>query len=397
MLGADGLALAALDAVGGLAGVPGHHLVVEVGVPVPEPLLVVHAGEQPGDADVHGTAVGAVVAGGAGDEIHAAEDLADPVHRRPLIVAEGLEIPHEAHVVGELGHVAHAGEHHAHLGEAGGEADGVAGVAAAVEGVEDRLGRVGQIHQIAALHRLHHDHRLAELLAHLVDLPALHRQILVVGVVELDLHHLDLGILGEDLLQDGGLVVEGDAYVADEALLLQGEGGLIGPAALELGEVAAALGVHQIEVEVVHAAGGQLAAEEGLDIRLGLEIGVGELVGEEKAVPGIAAGQRLPDGQLALAADVAVGGVEIVEAGVQEGVHHLLGLPDVHLFFDHGQAHHAEAEVAVDLRKEFVGHHRRFLRSLIPLYCKRAEGEKSTGKYGDGDSALRRGKRVSDG
>ena len=57
-----------------------------------------------------------------------------------------------------------------------------------------------------------------------------------------------------------------------------------------------------------------LGLKQRADVRLALEKTVGELVGEDKTVPGVAAGQALPQGQLALALEVAVGGVEIVEA-----------------------------------------------------------------------------------
>ena len=44
------------------------------------------------------------------------------------------------------------------------------------------------------------------------------------------------------------------------------------------------------------------------------KIAAGELVGEYISVPGVAAREAFPDGGLALGADVAVGGVEVVEA-----------------------------------------------------------------------------------
>ena len=72
-----------------------------------------------------------------------------------------------------------------------------------------------------ALHRLHHQHGLVVAAAHLVAQAALDTGVVIVGVVELDLHHLDLGIGGEDLLQHLRPVVEGDAHMADLALGLQ--------------------------------------------------------------------------------------------------------------------------------------------------------------------------------
>ena len=95
--------------------------------------------------------------------------------------------------------------------------------------------------------------------------------------------------------------------MADFALGLQGKGRFIGPAGLEMVVVGEALGVHQVEVEILHAAGLELGLKQRADVRLALEKTVGELVGEGKTVPGVAAGQALPQGQLALALEVAVG------------------------------------------------------------------------------------------
>ena len=70
MLGTDLFAFAAFETVGRSAA--GHGMddaVVIVRVPVVIELLGVHNGEQVGDGDVLRTAVGAVAAGGAGDEV----------------------------------------------------------------------------------------------------------------------------------------------------------------------------------------------------------------------------------------------------------------------------------------------------------------------------------------
>ena len=292
-----------------------------------------------------GAAVGAVAAGGAGDQIPGLEDLlylTDGLHL-PLI--QGLEVPHEGDIVLHLPEAAHAGQHHHHAGEARGEADGVAGGAAAVEVFQDGLGLLGQVHQVAALHRLHHQHRLIVLPADLIAPAALDGQIVIVHIVELDLHRLDLGVLGEDLLQELGPVVEGDAHMAHLALLLQLKGRLVGAALLVVGIAALALGMHQIEVEVIDAAGLQLAFEQGADIRLGLEEAAGKLVGQDVLVPGVAAGEAGLQRRLALALDVAVGGIKIIEARVQERIHHLLRFLQIHLIAVHGQAHAAESKI----------------------------------------------------
>ena len=110
----------------------------------------------------------------------------------------------------------------------------VAGRTAAVQFIENGLCFFREIDEIAALDRLHDDDGLAVLHADLIALAALHRGVVVVQVVELDLHDLDLRILGQDLLEHLGAVVERNADVAHLALGLERECGLIRAARLEV-------------------------------------------------------------------------------------------------------------------------------------------------------------------
>ena len=374
MLGAHRLAAAAADAVGGFAALGGEDLVIiEILVPVVEGALEIVAGEQVGDLDALGAGVliDAVAAAGAGNEPLGLEHAANPVDGDALGIIQGAEVGHGGDIVLHLGHAAHAGQHHADVGEAGGETDGIAGIGAAVKTIEHSLGLGGQLHQMAALDGLHHQDGLAVLDADVVALLALHGGAVVVHIVELKLHHVQLGVSGENLVQHLRLIVEGDTHMAQLALRLHGESGLIGPAALELLKVAAVLGVHQIEVEIIHAADVQLGQDEGAHVGLGLEVGIGELVGEQILAAVIARGEALAEYLLALAAVVAVGGVEVVEAGAEEGVHHLLHLGDIDFAVGHGEAHAAEAEIAVDLREEGIGFHRitSFILWSAPRRC----------------------------
>ena len=115
--------------------------------------------------------------------------------------------------------------------------------------VQHFFGRLRQLHQIAALDRFHDKGRFAVLLAHLIALAALHRRIVIIQIVELQLHHLDLRILRQNLLQKLRRVVEGYSHMAHFALRLQREGRFIGMALLKMTESVLILGVHQIEVE----------------------------------------------------------------------------------------------------------------------------------------------------
>ena len=352
MLGTDILAQAATEAIAGLVALGGVNiLVVIIGVPVLEMPLGVEAGEQIRDGNALGADLGAIPAGGAGDGILRPEDPAYLLHSGLFLLVQRLEICHIAAIIVHHIHIAHAGEHHHHAFLAGGEADGIAGIAAAAQIVKDLAGFLRQVDQTAALHRLHNDGGLAVLAADLQALVGLDGGILKVHIVQLDLHHFDLGILGEDLIQHRGLIVEGNAEMLDFALVPQLQGGLIGAALLEAGEEILVLGVHQIEVKIFHAAGGQLLVQQGANILILLKKIAGELVGEDVAFPGIAGSEAGPQGRLALAADVAMGGVEIVKAGIQEGIHHAAGLLQVHFLALHRQTHAAEAEIFLDVVK----------------------------------------------
>ena len=185
-----------------------------------------------------------------------------------------------------------------------------------VQILEDLFRRVRELDQIAALDRLHDDHRLAVLHADLVAFAALHLRVVVIRVVELELHRLDRRILRQNLLQHLRAVVEGEADVANPALRLQHERRLIRAALLEVVIVDKTLRVHQIEVEILDAADLELALEKRADVCLGLEIVRRQLVGQDVLLARIAACQAGLERLFALALDVAVRSVKIVEARV---------------------------------------------------------------------------------
>ena len=195
--------------------------------------------------------------------------------------------------------------------------------------------------------------------ADLQTLPGLHGGVLKVHIVQLDLHHLHLGVFRENLIQNLGLVMEGKTHMPNLPLLAQLQRGLVSPAALVLLKDILILGMHQVEVEILHSAGFQLALKQRPDLLLALEVVVGQLVGQHIAFPGMAGGQASADGRLALAVQVAVGGVKIVKTRLQEGIHHAGKLLPVHLAVLHGQAHTAEAEISLHLIK--LGKHSFFL------------------------------------
>ena len=117
------------------------------------------------------------------------------------------------------------------------------------------------------------------------------------------------------------------------------------------------LAVHQIEVEILHTAGFYLLLKQWAALFLpGEEMG-GELIGENVLVPRIGGGQALAQSQFALATEIAMGGVKVVEAGSVKGIYHLAKLRHVRFAVYHRQAHAAKAESAMNFREEFVGHY----------------------------------------
>ena len=188
--------------------------------------------------------------------------------------------------------------------------------------------------------------------ANLITAQGLHLGVVIIQVVELKLYHFDLGILRQNPIQHLGAVVEGDAQMPDFSLRLQFQRRLVSPAAGIFFEPRPALCVHQIEVEIIHPAGLQLLRKQRPDFLLGFKEVVGQLVGQNVLIPLIPGGEAGFDGLFALAAEVAVGGVKIVEARRQKGIHHLRGLLDIHRIAHHRQAHKAKTELLLNFRKD---------------------------------------------
>ena len=349
MLGTGVLAEAALDALGGAGGFLDDVAVAELSGPAVEPLLAVQTAKQLGDLNALGADLGAVAAIGAGDQVLRFEVIPDLGDGLMLLGGQGLEGLHVAAVFHHHFQIAHAGENHHDAFKAGGKADGVAGIAAALELIQDGLGLLGQVHQRAATDGLHNDDGFAVLAADFPACPGLDGFIIKVQIVELELHHFHQGALCQDLIQNIGGVMEGHAQMTDPAGFLQCQNGLVSLAVLVLLEIVAAQGMHQVEIKVFHAAGCQLLLKNGQDVRLGLEEVAGELVGKYIAFSGITAGQAVAQGELALAVEIAMGGVKIVETGLHEGVYHPGGQLQIHILADHGQTHKAKTEILLDV------------------------------------------------
>ena len=113
---------------------------------------------------MHGAAVGAVVARGAGHGDGGTDDSGDLEYGFGLVFRQGLEISHVAGVVQHLLGGGHAGEHGHDVVVRGGKAYGPGGDRGlAVEGVQKRFGLGGDACKRAAAHGFHDDDGLAVL------------------------------------------------------------------------------------------------------------------------------------------------------------------------------------------------------------------------------------------
>ena len=136
--------------------------------------------------------------------------------------------------------------------------------------------------------------------------------------------------------------------MADFAFLLQFLGDPEGSGAFIERHSCAADCMDQIKIKIIHTTGFQLLLEQGTDIFLLLETRGRQLVGKNVTVPGITGSQTFLNGKLALADEITVRGIEIIETVFKKQVNQLNGLRNIHFLAIHRQAHEAKTEVFSD-------------------------------------------------
>ena len=249
-------------------------------------------------------------------------------------------------VVLHLGGVGHAGQHRQHPVQAGGKPQrpGRAGRPGpgGFEQLPDLRGRGGQG---PALDRLHDDHRLAVPAGDLVVGAGGHLGVVPVGIVDLELDEVHVGVLGQQAVQQGRGAVERKSIPADAAGRLLLPDKVPQAPRIVLPDVGVLQGVEQVIVKVPGAGAGQAlfqlaAGVLGVPGHAGIQLG-----GQGVAVPGMALDQGPAGGVLAAVVDV--GGVKVGKARLQKGVHHPAGLLDVDLLPRLRQAHQAKAQGGV--------------------------------------------------
>ena len=201
--------------------------------------------------------------------------------------------------------------------------------------------RVGQL---TSLHGLHHDDGLAVTSSYLIAAARIDYGVFPVGIVDLKLHELYVGVVGQQLFEMFRRGMKGEAIVADESLLLQLFHVVPDAEAVELVLVPLVNAVEQVEIDIARPRTFQTDVNLVLGLFLALADRGIQLVGQIVALAGIAVAEGGFGGCLGTLLDEC--GVEVFAAGGDEGIHHLSGLFEVDVFgcFLSGQSHHAESQ-----------------------------------------------------
>ena len=194
--------------------------------------LGIHSRKQFRNGNSLGTYFRTVPAGSAGDQTLVPENSTDLFNSFQFFGVQGLEIFHEANIVLHLSDGAHTGQNIDYTFKTGCKPEGIAGVGATLQPVQNFLGSFRKVDERAALDGLHNENRLAVFAADFVALSGLDLIVLKIHIVKLDLNHFDFRVLGQNVVQNLGAVMERHAEMTNLAFLLQLQGNFKGIAAL---------------------------------------------------------------------------------------------------------------------------------------------------------------------
>ena len=173
-----------------------------------------------------------------------------------------------------------------------------------------------------------------------------------VGIVDLELHKLHVGMVAEDLLQQGRTVVKGKTDVLDESLVLQLVHIVPNAIAVVSFQIDRIDAMQEIEIEVACTRTLQTHLDFVLRLflaRTGKSRSI-EFVRQIIAFARIATTQSLLCSRFRTRIDVSR--VEILSSCCYESIHHLLGLFQVGRFVCQlRQAHESEAQLHAILHK----------------------------------------------
>lgn len=326
MLGADGLTLAAADAVNGLFGIreAGCPLLTD-GVLIAEHPELVPDAEVVGNVHAHG-AGHTVAAAGAADFDVAAQDVGSLPDGGVLGVGHGAEISEGGEVVVQLVFCTHAGEDDLHIFVAGHPAQRPRGCTGVCVQCIQRRGSVRrQLCQRTALDGLHDDEGNIQFFGKSIAPVACDLLGTVVGVEVVVLQLAEVPrLVAQDMLEARRVVVAGEAKIPDAP------GSLLLPEPVHnahlFGRIVAGFvqGMQQIEVDVVHTQPLELLLEDGFGLVEGLAAPQRQLGGEVEALPR-PLGNDPAHERFALTAVVGESGVKVVDTRLSGSVQQLFG------------------------------------------------------------------------
>ena len=317
---------------------------------------IVHGLENSRNHDSLWTAFDAVSAVCTGDAGQAAHLLRRLFQERPFILCQRLAVVGGIQIILHLRQIRHAAEHRQNAGQPQREPQRPGRLTGLrISRLQELRRTLGKVDQISAPHRFHHDNRLGVCPCNFIAFPGLHRSILPVHVVDLELYKINVAVRGQHLLEAFCFVVERKPEVADLSFLLLFLHKV--PEVIILIEMRSVLAevVKQIIVEVACSGAPQRCLKHLLRLLFTLREKGRELGGEIETVSGIAVHQRLLHRGLRLSVVVTVSRIKIIIAAFHEQIDHLLHGFDIDFFVLHRQTHEPEAQPA-DVRNFFVTH-----------------------------------------
>ena len=223
MLGTNILTLTAAHTIGCLGRPLGKTLIEHLGtefVTGIEPQSI-NSTEDIGYADAHRATVGTIAAGCTGYKISVEHLLLDLINEDLLILREGLKIRESLDVVVHLIFRGHARKDSLYTRKRAYEPQSPrSGGSIRSYGLELAFEFGSKISERSSLYGLHDDHGDITAVKDLIEFSRSYNRVVPVGIVELDLNELSLGMSIENFLEELGSTVERESKVPYLALFL---------------------------------------------------------------------------------------------------------------------------------------------------------------------------------
>ena len=183
--------------------------------------------------------------------------------------------------------------------------------------------------------------------AHFIAFAALHADIVIIQIIELNLNNLNLRILRKNRIQHLCPVMKGYAEMPNLSLFFQFNCGFVRVSLFKISEARLVLCMHKVEIEIINSAKLKLTFEKRPNIVVCFEIFIGKLVCQDKTFPRIARREAGFCCFFAFPAQITVRSVKIVKPRLDKFVHHKASLLNVNLSVLHWKPHKTESEFFV--------------------------------------------------